>query len=612
MKKTLLLGAALMTGALGFAQSAGYKAQTKLPAAIANKTELYNPIMAGSESVIQAPTIDPNPYVTAQRGGLPEFVVGMTTYDLQSNSSVQNRILNHGGSVSLLWTGSQSGTLASPDRGAWYNYYNGTSWMSQPTGRIEPYRTGWPSIFKTTAKEENVITHQSGTSALGYVSRVNKGTGTWTADSIIGLTTGEYTLWPRALMGGANNNTIHMISLTTPTGNGGTMYKGMDGVVVYSRSQDGGTTWDKQYEVPPGMDSTLYYNNAGDSYALDARGDVVAFVSGGFTQDLAMWKSTDNGNTWTKTILIPFPIPAYNPNGNILDTTWTDDGANAILIDNNNKVHVWAGRMRVIKTDSAATGVSYYPGTDGLLYWNETMGASAPIIIAEAEDRNSNGTLDIEPAIARYFKSLTSFPSAGIDASGNIFLVYSSIMENTSNGATVDPQSYRNVYGMALPAGSSTWRTPVNISNSDFDEGVFASLARHVDSHMHIIYQRDPEPGLAVRGDMDPFGPNEMVYVNYPAQLVAGVKAIQPSVKSVSIYPNPANNNAILSFNMVKAGKVTVEILNVLGQQMFSTQNEYSNGIHTMSVDITNLSAGLYIVNTASGNQKISQKLIVR
>ncbi len=36
------------------------------------------------------------------------------------------------------------------------------------------------------------------------------------------------------------------------------------------------------------------------------------------------------------------------------------------------------------------------------------------------------------------------------------------------------------------------------------------------DTSVHLVYQRDFEPGLAVRGDEDPFGNNEIVYVNIP------------------------------------------------------------------------------------------------
>jgi hypothetical protein len=46
--------------------------------------------------------------------------------------------------------------------------------------------------------------------------------------------------------GGVDNSVIHMIPLTRPTGNGGNIYEGMDGAVLYCRSSDGGATWDPE------------------------------------------------------------------------------------------------------------------------------------------------------------------------------------------------------------------------------------------------------------------------------------------------------------------------------------------------------------------------------
>ncbi len=66
-------------------------------------------------------------------------------YDLQTNSSTQNRIyLYDDGTIGSTWNmGFDSPNFA--DRGTGYNYYDGNNWGISTNGQIEPYKTGWPS-----------------------------------------------------------------------------------------------------------------------------------------------------------------------------------------------------------------------------------------------------------------------------------------------------------------------------------------------------------------------------------------------------------------------------------------------------------------------------------
>ncbi len=617
MKTSILL---LLTCAISFstveAQNSS-KYTSKLPSAIAKQVLLYDPIKAGAELI---PLQSTNRIVAAPanlyRSALTN--IGNTTYDLQTNSSIQNRIINISGNQTAIWTTSASGTLGAPDRGTGYNHFNGSAWLPASSTRIESTRTGWPSIMSGTTNEEIIINHNFGTNPLVILNRPVAGTGSWTTGSIAGLASGEFVAWPRATIGGSNANTIHLMGITLPTASGGTVYNGMDGSIVYSRSLNGGSTWDIQHITPPGMTNINYGNIGGDSYAIDSRGDVVAMVSGGFTSDLAIWKSVDNGANWIRTVALPFPIPAFPTTGlttdidgdGIADTLDTNDSAVALLIDNNDMVHIWAGAMRVLKTDPAATGINYFPGTDGLLYWNESMGVNPPVNIAEAQDIDGNGMIDIV-GIANYQLGITTMPNAGIDASGNIYCVYSSIVENTNNGLT-PPQSYRNVYAIASNNGGASWGTPYNVSDSDFDEGVFASIARNVDNDIHVIWQSDTEPGLAVRGDMDPFTLNDIMYANVPVSLLVGIKNIENNATLFNLYPNPAKDKAMLSFEIDEPVKVEIKLVNLMGQTVSVLSKSMVNpGQQVIEFDIQNLNPGLYFMNANIGKESYSKKLVI-
>ena len=150
MKKLLLFSAAIGLGLSAYAQQNNNTNQAFPQAAPALKVAVESQApMTGEEMATQAQKAanqglaDKIPLAAAPT----ETVVGVTTYDLQSNASIQNRIKNHGnGSISVCWTYSESGDLDAPDRGSGYNYFDGTTWLAQPTSRVENVRIGWPSM----------------------------------------------------------------------------------------------------------------------------------------------------------------------------------------------------------------------------------------------------------------------------------------------------------------------------------------------------------------------------------------------------------------------------------------------------------------------------------
>ena len=570
-----------------------------------------------------------------------DAVIGNTYYDLQTNASVGNRILNlSDGTISAVWTLGPTATFGVwDDRGTGYNYYNGTQWGSFPSARIENDRTGWPSVCVTSSGKEFVLAHNTNIQQLHLSSRSTKGTGSWTQSTtaLTSPSTGG-NLWGRMVSGGADGLSLHMISITTPTGGqlGGAIYKGQDGAITYSRSQDDGATWDTLHWVISDIDSSHYIGFGPDDYAIDAKGDTIAIVIGGNSVDVLLLKSTDNGTTWTKTIVNTFPISLYDgatmtsdvDGDGTPDTLESNDGSVAVLIDNLGKAHVWYGRMRVF-CDQPGTGsgqgLSYFPYTDGLMYWNENMGSAAPVMIAGSLDLDGDGTINLPTAaqgswaFGMYYGSMTSGPHAGIDANGSLYLSYSSVVENTNDGTD---RAYRHVYVMRSDDGGTTWTNPMDVVGDLFTEGTFASIARRVDTKVHLIYQRDGNPGHSLSGNpqgtVDPNNKdqlNDIVYVviNAADLLTVGVKENnEASVKDLSLYPNPSSNQASIAFNISKPANIKTTIHNVVGQELGSMVNEFRMaGNYTININTSNYKPGVYFVNTTIGNKTFTQKMLV-
>src|SRR5262249_40897792 len=139
--------------------------------------------------------------------------------------------------------------------------------------------------------------------------------------------------------------------------------------IVYSRSKNQGTSWTISRECMDLIGSNYYRGFSADEYAIDAQGDNVAILVGDWTTDLVLLKSTDNGDTWTKTIIYQFPIPFYDPAINttvdvdgdgIGDIMNVPDGDGRIAFDKNGMIHVVFSGVNIIE-QFPGDGVSYYP-----------------------------------------------------------------------------------------------------------------------------------------------------------------------------------------------------------------------------------------------------------
>lgn len=531
MKKLLLFGFACGMGLYGIAQNTQEKPVLNMYSKSDQISKYNNVLITGNEtnSTNQTKIVgsQPNPHakgVAPQTLGV-ETTIGVTTYDLQSNSALQTRVVNNlDGTISAVWTYSESYDIAAADRGTGYNYYNGTAWNAAPTARIEGEKTGWPNIAVTGAGDELFMCHNIAQAKLTMGLTNPAGSENWTLSNV--TTTDQ--VWNRMAAGGANGSTIHHISLYDPFG--GPYSNGVQSQMLYFRSQDGGTTWDMQEYVIPGLDENNFAFFSGDSYHMSqGKGDNIALAYFGEIGDVVLAKSTDNGTTWATTKIIDvfsgnviYDPDANTTTGNVIgisditgngvaDTVISSDGAGWVTLDQNGMAHVFFGAMRFFDDAAGDGSWSYFPFTSGLFYWNEDFGTDPPVIIADILDLDGSGDpTDGILDVALYYQSLTAYPSAGIDSNGCIYASYSGMVETAHQGA----QNYRHIYVVKSCDNGCTWTAPLDVTpGSGFEECVYGSMAHDVDANMNIVYMRDAEPGIAVNGDGDPWVLNDIVHL---------------------------------------------------------------------------------------------------
>ncbi len=562
-----------------------------------------------------------------------EEVAGTTWYDLQTNSGMETRLAVYAdGTIGATYTfGVDYDAFA--DRGTGYNYFDGNSWGPFPTARIESDRTGWPAYAAWGEGGEINVAHYSGAAVggLAIYSRATKGTGAWTSNILHSPEPLAEYLWPRCATAGVNNSVLHVISITMPVANGGVVYQGMDGALLYSRSSDGGATWDVDGYLPDEINSNYYNGITADIYEVQARDNTVAILWGDNFADLGLLKSTDGGDTWTKTLIWTCPYPLWVL-GTPTDTFYCADGDHALAIDQTGMVHVAFGINRAV---ADATTSYYFPLVGGVGYWNETrpvfssgLNSLNPYgeagtelvddysLIDYPQDLNGNGTWDILGEGGLYYVGACSMPQIVVDDQNRVFVVSADLTEGYNNGT----QDYRHLWARGSNDLGETWGDFYDLTSElihIFDECVFPSTAVYSDDYFYLLYQLDNEPGLAVRGDLDPYGENKIQFMKVlKSDLITTKVKENDAIKSYDVSqnsPNPFSTSSVVSVNVRKACNLSLEISNMMGQVVYTKDAGFvGQGLSQITIDGSKLSSGIYFYTVKAGDAAVSKKMMVK
>lgn len=589
---------------------------------------------------------------SAKRGIITyDFIkVGSTYYDLQTNASIGRRVhLLPNGNVSLAWTTSDDEGFTR--RGTGYNHFNGTNWLTvgNPTVRLESVRLGWPSIG-VNGNTEWVMGHDA--TAGGFVMSKSStiGSGSFTQGPAILTQFGARPIWGRV----ANSGDIfHCIASYSDSTNPGDprapQINGVFAPMTYSRSLDGGVTWDIQHILLPGYDSSRITNGGGDEYAIDVRDSIVVIVVGDQLKDVAMWKSTDNGTTFTRTIVDSFRYAPYTAKKLMLDTPFVCDGSVEVLLDKAGNAHVFWGVSRVFDDDTTNETYSFFPGTSLLAYWNETERVAKFIAGGNQFDRNGDGQLNVSagntnslqngvvPAalknqgissVARLGNtSLLHSPSAGIDANGNIFVVFSFPLEQDLDANNVN---LRDIMIVHSTDGGANWLAPQDVTQTIGYEEEFGAIAKDVNGFVHLIFQKDQTAGTNLQNNSaqdnnHPVALNDIMYAAIPVEKIldGSIETLWNSSidqfnasKEVFVvsqnYPNPFSNNSEVLIWLSAGSDVTVEITDISGKVIKTvTYSELNAGNHYLSLNADGLSAGVYFYTVKTATHSVTRKMSV-
>lgn len=634
MKKTLLLGMSFALGLSALAQQSNNTGATNVTTPLSKQNQPFvrlktatgdettSGVLKKGATVKKAVAKSPglNPVLTSTT-----TTIGQTQYDLQTNSSVARRIRRHNdGTCSAIWTISPGGSPYTL-RGTGYNYMDNTeTWLYPDTthivlNRLESYRTGFPDLGLLRGTQDVIVCHETAGYTISQGTNSVKGAMPFsfvqTSAAVPSPTTGQGGIWPRLAIGGPGDSTMHVIGNYPDTN---TVMAGVKQPMVYSRSQDGGVTWDIQAITLPGYDSTVLLYGGGEAYSIDAWGNTVAIVTAGLGDHVMLFKSTDNGTTFTRSFVDSFPYaPDYSVSAPVgYDSIPTNDGSVSVLVDAGGVVHV-AYAYSEVGLDNTGASV-FRPGSIGLVYWNDAAQTKVDIPIPlSSVDTDMDGlyyvgTLTTDANAARYRNaSILTMPSVGRDAAGNTFITFSLPADNDVTG---DDQSFRDIFAVSSSDGFN-WSDAVNLTNTIGTEESFPSLAKNVDGFLHIVYQEDFEPGTALN-NADADGTNNINYLKVDANLlltdIKNNNGTSPSFAVGQNYPNPFNGTTNFAINLSKNANVSVTVTNIFGQNVLEANaGNKTPGVHTIGLDCTKLASGIYFYTVTAGTESITKKMII-
>ena len=92
--------------------------------------------------------------------------------------------------------------------------------------------------------------------------------------------------------------------------------------------------------------------------------------------------------------------------------------------------------------------------------------------------------------------------------------------------------------------------------------------------------------------------------------LISGVDDV--SSGNISISPNPSNGNFIIEMLQTEnSGELSIDVVNTLGQKVFSSNEKISSAHWTKQIDLSNVARGIYFVGIKTENEFVRKKILI-
>jgi len=503
----------------------------------------------------------------------PGDTVGWTQYDMQSNGSSGTRVaLDGAGGVHFTWM--KSNDFPS-HRGVAYNYRSPTGeWLGEIF--VAEGGSGYPQLALATDNRAVILFHRApnGAESLFVAIDVAPGLGLFNYYKPPNRLGQVRFIWPYVTVD--RQNRIHLIATNNAS-------PGELQPVMYTRSENGGTTW----VAPQWVDTVQCLSSIITASRVS---DKVAIV---YTHP------TDSSNQWLNDLYYIQSSDGLEwdfDHGKVNFTNYVSDPDSLYAYTDIDAVYDYNDNLHFIWTaQRVASNNVYYPTY--LFHADIGEGVISTVTIGFSDWPESGCnfgswnrqickmSLGVHQLTNSLFAVYTRFDSTDCSLSG--YANGELFMQNSSNLG-------------------QDWSAPINLTNSltpscstgYCESDHWSSLAEVVDDYLHIFYVNDKDPGRASGYEGFPTN-NPMLYLAVPNPAVGvddGESPSRPENLSLSQnHPNPFNSSTTISYTLPEKGPVTLSIYNLLGQKVATLFDGVQQaGEHKLMWDATGTPSGVY------------------
>ena len=83
-------------------------------------------------------------------------------------------------------------------------------------------------------------------------------------------------------------------------------------------------------------------------------------------------------------------------------------------------------------------------------------------------------------------------------------------------------------------------------------------------------------------------------------------------VTALEVYPNPSRDIFNVSFTSEEAQTITVKVVNVIGEVMYSESLEEFKGSYEKAIDLAGKAKGVYFLEITTDNGGINKKIVIQ
>lgn len=323
-----------------------------------------------------------------------------------------------------------------------------------------------------------------------------------------------------------------------------------------------------------------------------------------------IWKTTDGGANWTK-------LPSIDWQNHTELLNWTFPAENAsdttngrfpyfrdfdITVDMNNDLHIFANMGS--RSDSLDPGFIWINNINTNSLWRIQTNDGTSYSMEFVEPwLNTWG--DIQGDAQRWWGPR---PQASRSADGSKLFFGFTMSDTLFTGGTANIAPDFWVYAKNLTNGHDTLKNLSVGTAAEFVSAWATMSSTVIEGKNGIDYELPVVYGVPTASDLDPINYYYMQGTGFTNACLSPVSTNELEVQAanIKVYPNPTNGLLNVDLNTLTED-VNIDVFNIVGQQVQSIQNARN----LTTLDLSNVSNGVYFVRISNDEAVISKKVIV-